>query len=504
MRAHYLRWDASRLNVVFSLLLWSILLAAIVGSIRPLTPITYNDTPAFVNAALHMLETWRPAVVDGRDPGYPMVLAMNFSVGGSLRSVVLFQYLAWAILMIALAATSQIVTRASYSLVPIILLAMYPGLLIYRNSILSETLYMFFLNMAVLGVLLATSIRSPIMRCWMVSAAIIMAAVAACFKSQGILVPIVVISLGAWITWPLTSRRLAVMLLSCAIALAVLATSSRFGVSPADEWSAQFVEKTVFCNHLNIVLESEAAKREIATAAGDRADAMLSRLAADLVLRKEGWPTWPTLGFYGDFCTYGLALDQYLARDDVNSARPVVAAFYRRIFLVAILDRPLSYIGKIVRQLHYGAWFSWPPHGLGGTSQTSDTPISEMLKQHGIRTDEIEEGDSIKTWILSDLGLAGVLLFRGLSAAFVTAMLFWILVAVSGRQPTFSLRAGIVIVLWVASILPTAASITLDMWRYLVPSTPMVALLLSMVFVQLPETLAAYRRTLSLTWKSLS
>ena len=76
-----------------------------------------------------------------------IVLAIIFIVGGSLRSVVLFQYLAWAILMIAVAATSQVVTRSAYSLGAIILLAMYPGLLIYRNLILSETLYMFFLNM---------------------------------------------------------------------------------------------------------------------------------------------------------------------------------------------------------------------------------------------------------------------------------------------------------------------------------------------------------------------
>jgi hypothetical protein len=439
-----------------------------------------------------MLETWQPAVVDARDPGYPIVLAMIFTIGGSLRSVVLFQYLAWAILMIALAATSQIVTRAAHSLVPIILLAMYPGLLIYRNLILSETLYMFFLDMAVLGLLLATSIGSPIIRCWMVAAGIITAAVAVCFKSQGILVPIVVVSLGAWIAWPHTSGRLAVMLLSCVVALAVLATGSRLGVSPADKFSARFVEKTLFCNHLNIVLASEAAKREIATAAGDRAHAMLSHLAADLVLRKEGWPTWPTLGFYGDFCVFDPALDQYLTKGDTNSANQV-AASYRRIFLVTILDRPLSYIGKIARQVYYGAWFAWPPHGLGSTALTSDTQVSEMLKQHGIRSDKIEEGDSnIKIWMLSDLGRPGVLLFRGLSAAFVAAILFCILVAVSGQRPVFSMRAGMVIVLWVASILPTAAAHTLDVWRYLVPSTPMVALLLSMVFVELPETITAY------------
>ena len=105
---------------------------------------------------------------------------------------------------------------------------------------------------------------------------------------------------------------------------------------------------------------------------------------------------------------------------------------------------------------------------------------------------------------MSDLGRADTLLFGGLSAAFVVTIPFWILVAVSGWRPAFSMRAGIVIVLWVVSVLPTASAITFDDWRYLVPATPMVALFLSMVFVELPETFAAYQRTLCSARKKLS
>src|SRR5262245_29781087 len=53
-----------------SLLWWVILLTALVGSFRPLTPVIWDDTPAFVDSALQTLETWRPAAVGGRDPGY--------------------------------------------------------------------------------------------------------------------------------------------------------------------------------------------------------------------------------------------------------------------------------------------------------------------------------------------------------------------------------------------------------------------------------------------------
>jgi hypothetical protein len=448
-----------------------------------------------------MLKTWRPAVVDARDPGYPIVLAVIFTAGGSLRSVILLQYLAWTILVIALGATSQIVTRAAYSLGPILLLTMTPALLIYRNLIQPEAIYTFFLNMAVLGVILSTSIRSPTIRCWMVAAATIAAAVAACFKSQGILVPIVVACLGAWIAWPNTPGRLAVVFVSFLTALALLTTGSRLGVSPADKFSVEFVPRTLFCNHLNIVLASEAAKREIATAMGDSADAMVARLAADLVSKPQ---TWRTLGLHGDECLYDSILDRYLTDNDVSSANQA-AAFYRRIFLAAILDRPLLYIGKIMHQLYYGAKFSWPPDALGPTplGWSLDAPqVSEVLKRRGLPADGIEaDNGRIRGWILSDLGRGGYLLFRGLSAAFIAAIAFWILVAISGWRPVFSMRASIVIVLWIASVLPAASAITLDHWRYLVPATPMVAILLSMVCVELPETL---QRTLCLARKELS
>jgi hypothetical protein len=45
---------------------------------------------------------------------------------------------------------------------------------------------------------------------------------------------------------------------------------------------------------------------------------------------------------------------------------------------------------------------------------------------------------------------------------------------------------------------------TLDLWRYLIPSTPMVALLLSMVCAELPGMLIASQKTLSLAGKKRS
>ena len=51
-----------RLNLV-SLLSWAILLAAIAVLLRPLTPVIWDDTPAFVESALRTLEMRSPKLI---------------------------------------------------------------------------------------------------------------------------------------------------------------------------------------------------------------------------------------------------------------------------------------------------------------------------------------------------------------------------------------------------------------------------------------------------------
>src|SRR6266481_5682317 len=111
----------------WAVLAWAVLLAAIVVSFRPAVPVIWGDTPSFVESALLTLEAGRPTVAGGRDPGYPAFLAVTFAFGGDLGTVVRLQQAAWAILMLALAATAQAATRNAGGLVPIILVATYPG-----------------------------------------------------------------------------------------------------------------------------------------------------------------------------------------------------------------------------------------------------------------------------------------------------------------------------------------------------------------------------------------
>src|SRR6266481_8459325 len=84
-------------------------------------------------------------------------------------------------------------------------------------------------------------------------------------------------------------------------------------------------------------------------------------------------------------------------------------------------------------------------------------------------------------------------LFRALSTAFVIAVMFWTVTAVRRRRPGFLTRAGIVLVMWAASIVTAAGAHTLDVWRYLIPAVPMVGLMLSLFAVELAETIVCLR-----------
>jgi hypothetical protein len=475
-------------------LAWAALLVAIVASFRPAVPVIWGDTPSFVESALRTLEAGRPTVAGGRDPGYPAFLAVTFAFGGDLGTVVRLQQAAWVVLMLALAATAQAATRNAGGLVPIILVAMYPGLLLFRNVLTAELLFAVFLNLAMAGLLVATCVGKTA-RCCAVAASVLCAALAACFRSQGVLVPIAAVLLGARLARPYTSARLAMIAVSVAAALALLAAGSRFGASYSDQASAVFVPKTLFCNHLNIVLASDAARHEIVSAAGDRADATMARLAADFAAEPG---RWPVLGFFGDACLFDTALDQDVADDAVGAA-----AAYRRIFLAAVRDRPLAYAGKFVRQMAYGASVAWPPYGLDPAIpvSTDDVPhVSDIMTRHGRAAQPIDlQGGPVRIGLLSDLPSISAYLYRALSTAFVIAIIFWTVTAVRRRRPGFSTRAGIVIVMWAASIVTAAGAHTLDVWRYLIPAVPMVGLMLSLFAVELAETIVAHHAAHSAT-----
>lgn len=476
----------------WAVLAWVALLVAIVASFRPAVPVIWGDTPFFVESAFRTLEAGRLTAAGGRDPGYPVFLAVTFAFGGDLGTAVRVQQAAWVVLVLALAATAQRSTRNAAGLVPVILVAMYPGLLLFRNVITAELLFAVFLNLALAGLLVATCVGKTA-RCCAVAASVLCAALAACFRSQGFLVPVAAVLVGTALARPDTPLRRAVIAVSVAAALSLLAAGSRFGTSNSDQASTMFVPKTLFCNHLNIVLASDAARREIASVAGDRAEATMARLAADFTAEPG---RWPVLGFFGDACLHDSALDRDLAGNAENAVG--AAATYWRIFLAAVREHPLAYAGKFVRQMGYGASVAWPAYGLDPAIpvSTDDVPqMSDIMARHGRPAQPIDlQGRPVRIGLLSDFPVISAHLFRALSVAFVIAVMFWTVTTVWRWRPGFSERGGIVIVIWTASIATAAAAHTLDVSRYLIPAVPMVGLMLSLFAVELVETIACLRR----------
>jgi hypothetical protein len=480
---------------LWTVLVWAALLAAIVVTLRPAVPVIWGDTPSFVESAFRTLEAGRPTVVGGRDPGYPVFLAVTLAFGGDLATVVRVQQAAWAVLMLALAATAQGATRNAGGLVPIILVATYPGLLLFRNVLTAELLFAVFLNLAMAALLVATWAGKTV-RCCAVAASILCAAFAACFRSQGMLVPIAAVLVGVSLARPDTSMRVAVIAASVVAALTLFGAGSRLGASDSDQASVVFIPKTLFCNHLNIVLASDAARREIASVAGDRADAAMTRLAADFAAEPD---RWPVLGFFGDACLHDDTLDRDVAGptgDAVDTARA-----YRRTFLAALHDRPFAYAGKFVRQMAYGVSVAWPPYGLEPVIpvSTDDVPhVSDIMTRHGLTIQPVDlQGGPVRIGLLSDLPGISAYLYRAMSTAFVIAVMIWTAAALHRRRAAFVTRGGVVIVMWVASIVTAAGAHTLDVLRYLIPAVPMVGLMLSLCAVELAQTLACPRRNQS-------
>ena len=471
------------------LLWWALLALAIALSVRAPAPVIWGDSPPFLESALRTLETRRPVVVGGRDAGYPEFLAANFALGGDLVSSVVVQMGLWLVLIVALAATVRILTGRAYALLPIIVLAMYPGLLIYRNVIAAEMLYAAFLGFAAIALLFGLA-AGALTRCVMTCIGLQCAAAAACCKSQGFAVLVV-----AGVVALLANRssgilRQVALILACVLAVGIVATASRIGASSSDDASRLFVPKTLFCNHADIILASEPARALIEKAAGANGGRMLARLASDMQLRPEAWPI---LGFFGDQCLFDPVLDQYLSAGGAQHARKVYLAAFAR----GILDRPLLYLRKLGRQFYYGAWSSWPAHGLEPSIPYSsdDIPhIAAILRQHGFAASTAELSKPVKTWLLSDLGPISIALFELLSLLFVASAALALVLAWGGQQQQFVIQAGVLLSLWAASTFPSAAVHTLDIKRYLIPATPIVALLLSLTLIELVEMLARQRK----------
>ncbi|MEH2536309.1 hypothetical protein V1278_003376 [Bradyrhizobium sp. AZCC 1577] len=88
---------------------------------------------------------------------------------------------------------------------------------------------------------------------------------------------------------------------------------------------------------------------------------------------------------------------------------------------------------------------------------------SDIMTRHGRAVQATDlQGEPVRIGLLSDFPGISAYLYRVLSIAFVIAVMFWTVSAVRRRRSRFLTRAGIVIVMWTASIATAAGAHTLD------------------------------------------
>jgi len=354
-----------------------------------------------------------------RDPGYPAFLAVTFAFGRATSdggAAAPAKQAAWAVLMLGLAATAQAATRNAGGLVPIILVATYPGLLAVQNvltqsfSLRSSSIWQW------LDGLVATCVGKTA-RC-AVAASVLCAALAACFRSRNP-VPLAAVVVGAHLARPDTPRALPCLPCPVAAALALLAAGSRFGASDSDQASV-VSSPSMFCNHLNIVVAMRCSTTRIVSGPANRADAHDG--AACRTTSPRSRVAGPCL-FFGTRAT----LDTHWIETSTTVRNAVgAAAAYRRIFLPPCVTGPLAYRGKFVRQMPMGLG-RMPPYGLDlpyRCRPTTCRTCPTIMTRHGRAAQPIRLQADSSDRPTGPISSISAYLFRALSTAFVIAVIF--------------------------------------------------------------------------------
>ena len=116
---------------------WILVAVAVAGaaasSLRPAVVVFWNDSPAFLLSALRTIESHFPTVLAGRDIGYPLFLAFWLDLTGTLESVVVAQQIIFVLIIAIVAFALVNFTNNIYYALFSVMLAMYPGLLIYKS-----------------------------------------------------------------------------------------------------------------------------------------------------------------------------------------------------------------------------------------------------------------------------------------------------------------------------------------------------------------------------------
>lgn len=368
----------------------------------------WSDSSGYLAQALSLLDAAPYVGHGGRNIGYPLFLALPLMSATPALAIILLQ---GAVVMAAYCLIHHHVLRAATCLVgnaatnqsglrawlPLLLVATasYGALHVLAMSLLAEVLF----AVLALGAVLATSWfvlkdhRTRYLHLHAVGAMVAAALpllvkphwlIAACGLEVAIGLRLATLLRRPETTGPAMMVRFVVMpVVALAVMSAVTWPDRWAGSGSASEYRALFGPRTIFCNHLHLILDTAKASPDFRLHSDPSFEALL--LDRMEQLRKSHKSGWKRLGFNGDLCTYDQQLHGLIAgRLPGLEAR---RAFYLGSVLNASLANPLPFAGKVLRQLWYGLTTPFEKFAPHFTYNQFRGVFQESAKRHGLADD---------------------------------------------------------------------------------------------------------------------
>lgn len=457
----------------------ALFLASLLVGTRSLVPLIWNDSTSYLNSAVQSVAHNAYVVTNGVNVGYVAVLAAVLGTGAGLGVVVLLQQLAWAASVSLCGYTLLKITHArgvwlAWFAVPLLLMATYPGIQIYNNIIMTEALYTASLTSALCFALLAWSSKTTPMALLHLVAAVAAACFAALTKAQGLAAFGVIATATLCIAARLSWKAVAILAVLLALSAALIWQGQLLRERNEERTSALFGSKTLFCLHLDLVLDAQSTSRLAQSTFGSSSPVIMARLNHDFQSRTGAYKT---LGFYADDCQFDTELDSLGIAANVGGVAGL-AAWYRQAFLDSIVENPFRYARKVVKQLLYGLKMAMPPHALGSTVddvQERRMTAIEIVNRFAPNEARLSrEHLPVSAPLVGHYPAVANFVYRGFSLMIAAALIASLAASVlSGpRQKRIVLYAALSSLVWLSNIASVALTHTLDIWRYIVPVVP--------------------------------
>lgn len=447
-------------------------------------PLIWNDSTAFIQSAVESERHGNLVLFSGVNAGYVFVISALLRMGFGLNVLVVFQQVMWALSVGLGVFTVVKITNRRWLALPMIVLGGYPGIQMYGNVVMSESIFVICVTNATCLLLLARHLPSPNCKLAGSCAAIVFAMLAAVTKVQGSSVMLLVAAVGVASVFGTGRWRVLAACSAAMLSLSIVVGAYVVRDTALDRTSRLFGAKTLFCTHLDIVIASSSAERVTNDYFGTSADEILEMMRK---MQHTAATVFPTLGFNADECQHNPSLDDLAVSANAHGTSGV-RDWYLSAFRAAVNEHPTQYIEKVLRQVVYGLKMSVPPHGLGqqwiGVLERQNISAG-MLASHGHSAEFASSPSVVRAGMLARLeslcnyASRAISLVTGTVLVLSVAAMFWPAYRNLAGGPAGG--AAIAALIWWSQIMVVATSHTLDVWRYLVPVVP-AAIIATLLF----------------------